>query len=180
MADVERQLPVVGRNMAMAATEDQRQATAEVFEELQATKRKLTAELAAAERAGGGVRDPGAEVSAAMAVAYRLAELGTDPNNLAAVGELFRPVNARLFVRFRDGPQAKRVLRKPDSGLVTFGDAEPPIDLYAGTTTRKKIKEAAASVAAAPGDLASPGSLIPMSPGSEGDSLGNVSRGDKI
>ncbi|HEX8912595.1 MAG TPA: hypothetical protein VF796_09580, partial [Humisphaera sp.] len=180
LADVDRQLPVVARNMALASTEAQRQATAAVFEELTARRATLAAEVAAAERAGPPARDAAAEADAAMAVAYRLTDLAADPENLPAAAELFRRVNARLFVRFREVPQGKRRLRKPLGGVVTFGDAPPPIDLYAGTTTRQKIKEAAASGAAASGDSSSPGLLFPKSPGSEGDSLGNVSRGDKI
>lgn len=175
LADVDRNLAVVARNMALAATEAQRQAMASVFDELQERKRKLAADITAVERAAGGSKDVAGEVAAAMAVARRLTDLAADPGNHAAVGELFRQVNAKLFVRFRDVAQGKRMLRKPDSGVVTFGDANPPIDLYMGPTTRSKVKEAAASLAAGSGDLASP-----KSPGWEGDSLGNVNRGDKI
>jgi hypothetical protein len=60
-ADVDRQLATVARNMALAATEEQRQATAMVFDELQARKRKLAGEAAAAaERARGGTADAAA------------------------------------------------------------------------------------------------------------------------
>lgn len=153
LAEVERQLPVVWRNMAMAATEDQRLAMAAVFEELQARKRQVAADVVAADRAAGGTRDAAGEVAAAMAVAHRLTDLAADPENLARVGELFRQINARLFVRFREVPQGKRLLRKPASGYATFGDAEPPINLCAGRTMRQKVKEAAASLAPASGDL---------------------------
>ena len=180
VADVDRQLPLVARNMALAATEAQRQATAAVFDELTARRAKLAAEVAAGERANLPRQDAAAEVDAAMAVACRLTDLAADPEDLPAVAELFRRVNARLFVRFRAVLQGKRRLRKPLSGVVTFGDAPPPIELYAGTTTRQEIKEAAASGAAAVGDSSSPSLLLPKSPGSEGDSLGNVSRGDRI
>ena len=68
--------------------------------------------------------------------------------------------------------------RKPLGGLVTWGSAKPPIDLYAGPTTRQQIKKATALLAVA-GESHSP-SLVPNDPGQEGESLGNVNRGDKI
>jgi hypothetical protein len=37
-----------------------------------------------------------------MTVAHRLTDLVADPDNFPAVGELFRQLNARLFVRFRE------------------------------------------------------------------------------
>ena len=179
VGEVERQLTTVARNMALAETGEQRQAMARVFDELQARKTTLETGVVAAERAGGPTKDPKAEVAAAMGVAERLAKLSSDEENFAAIGELFRQVNARLFVRFREVPWGKRLLRKPDSGIVTFGTAEAPIDLYAGPTTRRMIN-AAINEEAAKGVLAAPASLDPKSPGKEGDSLGNVNRGDRI
>jgi hypothetical protein len=79
-------------------------------------------------------------VAAAITVAHRLAELAVDPDNFPAVGELFRQVNARLFVRFREVPQGKRRLRKSDSGVVTFGDAAPPHRPLCGNDDRAKDK----------------------------------------
>ena len=93
----------------------------------------------------------------------------------------FRPwsiksgTNVRLFLQFDDGHWGKRVVRRVAGGIVTFGDAPPPITLYAGPTARAKVKEAAAESAAA---QSCPHSPVPS--GVEGDSSGNVSRGDKI
>jgi hypothetical protein len=95
----------------------------------------------------------------------------------AAAGDLFRQLNARLFIRFGEAVVGKRRLRKPASGVVTFGAAQLPIDIYAGPTTRGMIKEATTN---ADNDPASAGGSKHNGPGQEGAWLGNVSRGDRI
>jgi hypothetical protein len=153
---------------------------AAVFDELQQEKKRLEAEVGRAAAEGAGGVDPEAEVGAALSLARRLTELAADEENLAAVGEVFRQVNVRLFLRFRALQVGKRQLNRLTSGVVTFGSAAPPIPLYEGPTGRAHVKGPATPEVAGPGDSGSPVVPEPCGPGREGDSLGNVSRGDWI
>src|SRR5262249_13269035 len=96
------------------------------------------------------------------------------------VGELFRAVNVKLFARFRAVPVKRRMLNKLVGGVVTFGMSAPPVPIYSGPTARQKLTSPAAQGAAGPGDPTSPAVPKPSGPGQEGESLGNVSRGDWI
>jgi hypothetical protein len=176
LSEVERQLVTIRRNMALAETKEQYKEIAVVFEELQSRKRQLQTEAAMAEKCQPKVKDIQGEVAAAMGVAFRLTDLSADKQNFVALGELFTQLNARIFFRFREAKSGKRLLRKPDGGIVTFGAAEAPIDPYVGPTTRKLIKAAAnkADTAVATASSNCNG------PGSEGISLGNANRGDRI
>lgn len=184
LRDVERQLPVVRRNMALAETDNQRQAMATVFEELEERKRTLTAKAASLELDSARPGDVDEEVKAAMELVHRLTALAHVQTDHALLGKLFRQVNAKLFVGFTDAQFGKRVVRKPCRGVVTFGDAPTPIEVYAGPTTRTSVKQAiqtaasSAAVSDREGDALSPEVL--NGPRSEGDPFGNVNQGDRI
>jgi hypothetical protein len=179
LAELDRQIAVAAKNLALAETEAQHQAIAQVFDELQLRRPALAAAAEASKQNTGRTIDLSAAVDSAMAVLHGLVELKVDPSNLAEAGKQFKQVNARLFLRFREDLWGKRRLRKPAGGVVTWGAAPAPIDLYAGPTTRRLIKTAVAASATPYGDTLSP-LVSKESPGQEGDSLGNVSRGDKI
>ena len=99
-------------------------------------------------------------------------------NRLA--GELFKLLNAQLFLGFHPVTAKKRTLNKINRGILTLGDADPPIKLYEGPTARKKIKSPTAT---ATGQGERRESLPPQSSiysGEEDKSIGNVSRGEWI
>ena len=64
--------------------------------------------------------------------------------------------------------------------MVTFGSAPPPITIYEGPTGRQKLSGSVTALVTEPDSHKL--SLVPkpFGPGREGDSLGNVSRGDRI
>jgi hypothetical protein len=109
-----------------------------------------------------------------------LPNLIDNESDLAKNGEAFELLNVRLFVEFQPVKIKRRTVNRLFRGVVTFGDVAAPVRLYAGPTTRAKVKGTlAATVAASPatGQLALPDCF---SNGREGKSLGNVSRGDMI
>jgi hypothetical protein len=66
------------------------------------------------------------------------------------------------------------------SGVVTFGDAPPPVPLYEGPTDRRHVKKPPTHKGVdGLSSVKSPGSSGD-SPGEEGDSLGNANRGERI
>ncbi|REJ90037.1 MAG: hypothetical protein DWQ34_18230, partial [Planctomycetota bacterium] len=120
--------------------------------------------------------DIDAEVDAALQCLGQLDDVVEQEGNHRLARELFEVVNARLFLAFRKQPLKKRVVNRLHAGVVTLGDAPPPIYIYSGPTARHKVKHTAAVVAAESGE---PNSSAPPSDG-EGKSLGNVNRGDRI
>jgi len=114
-----------------------------------------------------------------MGLVTRLADIRNNPEDFVVAGELFRCVNIRLYFQFRDERAGKRTLRKVAGGVVTFGNAQPPITIYEGPTARGKLRKLMALEATNPGGAMSP---LPESEvsDSEGKSLGNVDRGDRI
>jgi hypothetical protein len=179
LAKVQADLEKVGTNMALAENPQQYRKVASVFDGLRERELKLEQELAAAVEPKRKDYDPEAEVIAAMAALERLPDLVLNDECLAKIGEAFRIVNVRLFLNFQKMPVQNRLLNKLVSGVVTFGEAPPPVPLYAGPTGRRAmIANKAAAVAADSGEHPSlPNSFVP---GGEVNSLGNVNRGDWI
>ena len=169
----------VTHNMAFAENDEQRRAMAAIFEKTRAQVAALGEQLAADDHHECVAYDADVEVAAAMSVLGRLPDLAADDENLAKVGEALRLVNLRMFLKFEKVQVKNRQLNKLAHGLVTFGDVPAPVPLYAGPTGRRaKTATTAAAFAAGSGN----GSVVPNSlvSGEEGNSLGNVSRGDRI
>ncbi len=154
-AAVARKLQTVGRNMALAETADERQATAGVFAELKAEEASIGRRVQELERRGPAGGDPGREVEAALAGLDRLADLATaaDPGFTGVAG-LFGQVDARLYLRFRREERGHQVVNVPAGGVLTFGAAPPPGSMYDGPTDRaiiRKMLAAGESVSPVPG-----------------------------
>ena len=166
------------QNLALAEDEAQYRAVAAVFEQLRREEQALEAGLRQLEQDATRTLDVEAEVQAALGALDGMAELAGDPTNLGAIGELFRRLNVRLFVSFREERPKQRVVNRVAGGVVTFGATPPPVPLYEGPTGRRALegrlaKEAGLGVAAGP--------ALPAPPGGQAvQSLGNVSRGDRI
>jgi hypothetical protein len=180
LAGVRAKRERAGQNLALAEGPVQYHAVAAVFEELKERERAMEAEVRRLEQLAGPARDLDAEVEAALAGLDRMAGLAAAPQDLAGLGQLFQQLNARIFLRFTDARRKKRTVTKLVSGVVTFGATPPPVALYQGPTGRRHVKgPAAPEGAAGPGSHESPG--VPGGvPGREGESLGNVRRGDWI
>jgi hypothetical protein len=115
-------------------------------------------------------------VGAALAALDRVTDLAGA--TVAAAGDLFRQLNARLFLRFREVRRTQRTVTQVAGGVVTFGAAPAPVALYEGPTGRRALtgQPPAAAIMAAAGDQRAE----PCGSGREGESLGNVSRGERI
>ena len=163
-------------NMTRAANDQQFEAMSRVFDQLKSQQSSLSAEIRVAEKTSTPIVDVDAEIEAALRCVERLDDLVEQAGDHRLARELFEVVNARLFLSFRKKQLKKRMVNRLYAGVVTLGNAVPPIDIYSGPTTRRKIKQSAAVVAAESGE---PNSSAPPSDG-EGKSLGNVNRGDRI
>ncbi len=176
---VERDLATAKQNMARANSDEHYRAVAEVFDDLKRQHSALSVAIAALATKASAAGAIETEVEAAWAAIDRLPDLVVDQADLTALGEAFRTVNAKLFLRFQPVRAKKRTLNVLAGGVVTFGATSSPVRLYEGPTGRRTITKAmAARNAAQPGGdvtlLDDPGS------GREVNSLGNVNRGDRI
>ena len=177
LAAVDKRLATVGRNMALAETPEERSATAAVFADLTAQAERLRDELAAMQARPTG-QDAGREVAAALAGRDRLRDF-EDPawGGSASIGELFRRVDARLYLRFRAEPRGRATTQTLDGGVLTFGSTPPPGPLYDGPTDRAIHR---ARLTAGESGSTAPGGVPPgpsMEPGQEVNWSANVQRG---
>jgi hypothetical protein len=178
LATVRAKRERAGENLALAEGPEQFRAVAAVFEQLKQQEKALEGEVRQLEQVVGQVSDVDSEVSAALAGLDRMTDLAASPCDLGGVGQLFRELKARMFLRFMEARWKKRVVNKVAGSVVTFGATPPPVALYEGPTGRRHVK----------GPTAPEGAVVPCSPespggpgnvpGGEGDSLGNVRRGD--
>ena len=165
----------IEKNMARAKNDRQFEAMAKQFDELEREEVKCQQELAKTRSTSSKQDDPQKEVTAALALLDRLPEPASKSDNLGAIGGALALVNLRMFLAFEKRQVKKRQLNKVAYGVVTLGNAPPPVPLYSGPTGRRELKNAAALAAGLGGQLPLPD---PVS-GREGNSLGNVSRGDR-
>lgn len=189
LAGVQTELKTVSGNMARAKTDAQYDAISANFDELTSREALLSEKIAEQESRSHRPGDAEREVATALNIVHRLGDLVAntqpleDPACLDLAGQAFRLTDVRLFLRFRAVQVKNRVLNKIAGGVVAFGAAPPPIEIYRGPTGRRALNHngATAAVAAEPGKhgLPSPPECT-IGSGSEGKSLGNVSRGDWI
>jgi hypothetical protein len=180
LAAVKINLDRAGQNLGLAETPQQYKMVARVVEELNLQQEKLETEIAALQQSGATAADVEAEVASAVALAHRLTDLAADPKNYAAISDVFRQVNVRLFLRYEKVKVKKRTLNQLVSGVVTFGSAPPPITIYEGPTGRREIKSPVSSEDTGQCSPRTPLRPEHSGPGWEGNSLGNRCRGDWI
>lgn len=178
LSDVRQKRDLAAKNLALAANEDQHRAIAAVFDQLAQEEQTLTERLRKAEEASDSTADVEAELASALSALDHIADLAQDPANLESIGLLFTRLNVRLFLKFEEVQQKKRRVHKVAGGVVTFGTSPPPIPLYEGPTGRRALQSRVDIEASALSSPAAPQNLHPSS--QEGQSSGNVSRGERI
>jgi hypothetical protein len=153
-------------------------AIAVILQQVRAEEKALRLQLVQAEQASTNSLDLDDEIAAALADFDRLVELAADDTNLGLIGELFRKTNVALFLSFEEVQPNKRKINKVAGGVVTFGTSPPPVALYEGPTGRRALEGKVATTGYRPERSAVP--AIPSGHHREGQSLGNVNRGDRI
>ncbi len=179
---IEADLAVVQKNLARASTDAQYQAISAEFDTLKRQQTEAVAKLKSVETAPKRY-DIDSEVRSALALVKNLTELANEANTISLVGDLFRQLNARLFLAFQSTPLRTRVVQRVASGVVTFGAAPAPVEIYSGRTDREAVKIQSSATAAC--NAAGPESGDGRHPdinssGGKGKSIGNVNRGDWI
>jgi len=132
LSALKKELVKIARNLALAESPGQYKAVADIFEQLKKREARAEHEVTVAESATTDKNDVEQAIRTGMQVVHQLAELASDPDCLRSAGEIFRLVNARLFLGFRSVKRKKRTVDKMRGGVVTFGDDPPPIEIYEG------------------------------------------------
>ena len=178
LAQLRSKVDRVQRNLALAESDEQFRSISVVFSELKASERQTANELASLERHAQPASME-AEVASALEIIPRLSELGADAGNFAALSHLFDLLKVQLFLRFHAVQKKRRVENKLLGGLLALGNAASPIEKYAGPTSRRRLRHGGAQQtnSAAAGGF---GYADVVDSGGRDESLGNVSRGDRI
>lgn len=173
LSALDGELAGVGRNLASAKDETQFEVIAGQFDELRQGQERLRVRIAELEAVVKRETAPASELESVLAIVDQLSDLAKGDQGLTAADHLFKVTNLRMFLRFAPVQTGKRVLNLLQGGVVTFGDASPPISIYSGPTSRNHVCSAIPEAAAA-GEASSPAELSES--GGERKSLGNVSR----
>jgi hypothetical protein len=145
-AQLKADLTTMTRNMALANTKEQFDAMSRVFDDTDRTRAAIQEEITAAERQTPIHNDTAeGEVEKALSLLDRLPELVGDGADSHAAHEIIKIVDTRLYLRFRPTIVGKRTLNKLVGGVVTAGSVEPPVKLYEGPTSRRKLANSAIS-----------------------------------
>jgi hypothetical protein len=177
LAGLKKKVETVGKNMALAETREERDATAAVFRELKARQAALEQRLAA-DLPATNDGTPEREVAAALAVLDRLTEVAGTDADWRAAGTAFATADAKLYLRFAEVAKGRQTFNVPAGGVVTFGSAPPPAPLYTGPTDRAIIRK---MLAAGEPVTASPAQSAPGDSDAGQDVIGsaNVQRGTR-
>ena len=182
LAQAQLQLKNVSGNMALAKTPEQFEVISAMFDQLKARETSLRIQIVEAESKTAQPRDAKAEIAEAMSVIDHLTNTLAGSKGLDFAAEAFRLTNVRLFLQFRPMQIKKRVLNRVAGGVVVFGAAPNPIDIYRGPTGRRALN-CNGSTALLAAEQGKPGSPSPpentIGSGSEGKLLRNVNRGDR-
>ena len=173
-----RETDRISLNLALAENSDQHKAIATIFNQVSQEEKELELQLREAEKLAKNSPDLENDISAALRDFDLLVDLATDDTDLGAVGEVFRQLNARLFLQFEQVQPNKRRINKVAGGLVTFGTSPPPVSLYEGPTGRRALQGMVVTPGHRP-ELAALSS-VPCDTDRERQLLGNLNRGERI
>ncbi|QGJ68666.1 Hypothetical protein PBC10988_3270 [Planctomycetales bacterium 10988] len=178
LAEVKEELQQVEKNLARAKTDRQYEVISQEFDRLSAQEESLQREIFKLEQIDQPM-DIDQDIRKVLETIEKLTGLAHKVESFPEAKLLFDLVNARLFLKFEARQVERRVLNKIVGGKVTFGDTPPPIKLYEGATTRRKVKGTTNPVKEMPNRSAF-SSKTSVSSAEEVNSLRNVNRGDRI
>jgi hypothetical protein len=131
--DLQEQLIIVRRRMALEKDDDRYAAIAAEFDCIRGELQSAEQELAAKQRSNAQPvpRSPEAEVNAAMALLDDIGRITSDESARADINPLLRKRGVWIGLNFGSAIKGKkRVVRRLLSGVRTFGDRELPVPLF--------------------------------------------------
>jgi hypothetical protein len=176
LARIRQDREIAQRNMARAKSDAQFAAISAEFEALLNQESLLEAEIVATSAARSAASDPAKDIAAALKQFERLRTLADGARDYAAARELFDLVDAKVFFRFRAAKWGERTVYSIGGGYLNFGATPPPVPIYEGRTGRVAVQMGKATNQPNHQE----GGVEIINTGKRSNSLGNVSRGDRI
>lgn len=141
LAELEKQYTTAVTNMTLEPDPAIKAEMRTIVVDLQTRINALKVDL---QREQNRTREPASlesKVTTALQEFDDLPKLANDPENLAAIGELFSRVDVQLFLRFQPIQLKKRTVNRLSDGIITLGAVPAPIQKYSGATTRSQVKD---------------------------------------
>jgi DNA invertase Pin-like site-specific DNA recombinase len=132
LAQLENERDTVGRNLATAATPEERQITRAVFEEKLSSIRTLQGAIEEQRTllARVDANSPDNLAEHALALYDRLEDLLKNDASRQRILEVIERLNVRVWLSFGEGKKGERVVRRLTGGLITLGSTPPPVSPY--------------------------------------------------
>lgn len=181
---VRDELRTIEANLARAKSDAQFEI---ISRELDALRNKENAlvDLLPVEPRFASPREQIDKIAAALQLCAKLETLADDPSNFKQLAKLFAATNLELYLQFAPVTKKVRETNQLTGGVITIGNAPPPIKKYTGLTSRRALKLSRGSADDVEVDL--PQRLTPSGDRLCGDSadgrrksIGNVNRGERI
>jgi Recombinase len=175
---VSNDLKIVTKNLSRAQTDAEYEAIRSEFNEVERRKAQLELELRQASEVRGLENGLDLEVEKALSGLGRIGDLLDTADNVEAVSDLIKALNAKLYVQFDPVQKGRRTVNVLIGGVLTLGSSPPPVTLYEGPTdkgiVRKRLADGEKDSLLA-GTAATCGCGNPTGPEGQ-DSSGNVQR----
>ena len=180
LTELESQLKTATKNLALEKDSVVYAEMRSIVLELQGRRDQLKSEIQRQSAASPEPPSIEAKVAVALQEFDQLPALADDPENLQAIGELFRRVDVQIYLRFEPVKLTKRVVNRLQNGIITLGAVPPPIQKYSGATSRAQVKET--SPCKDEKSPAAPATGLEKSSfaDDQAESSGNVNRDDRI
>lgn len=182
----------VGRNFALAQNDEERRIFRETLSDLRAKHLELEAHVRRLKAAVQPSAAPDAAVEEALALYDEIGQVGGEPEARRRIPALLSRMNLRLWLNFTQGRKGARAVRVLAGGVMTLGDAPPPVRPYGRDAVDDDDPAGGdGDVVVGPTTNHSGGTLPPHARGSkpppakpegsaEGGSFTKVSRDDRI
>ena len=180
LKQVEAQRAKATYNLALADTTELFQDLKAIVKEFASRETRLQHEIAALAAQTAESNPCRDVVEEAFRLADELPRLADDPENFGQVADLFRTINLEMFFHFHAVQKTKRIEHKQTGGVLTWGDALSPIQKYSGPTSRRALKATLSVERKSPEGNFPSGLASDPDSGEKVESLGNVSRDDRI
>jgi len=139
LAKAKRDKELSGKNMALAKSEEQYRAVSGVFEECGRAVEKIETRLRSLPAITN--RKDTEEVETALARLGRLSAMAAEASpEQPGVAELFRQLDAKLYLRFETVQRGRQTKSVPCGGVLAFGATPPPVPLYEGKTQGQFVR----------------------------------------
>ncbi|MFT3883277.1 MAG: hypothetical protein QM703_26940 [Gemmatales bacterium] len=140
-AQLEKQIGNVAKNLATAESQEEADAVRIVFRQMKNEQRLVLDQMKAMEDSARNPSSIEQDLAKALSGVDRLAELCGKIETLPLMTELFKLVNANLYLDFTTEKKGESERSKVNGGVICFGDSPPPIQIYQGPTDKPAVKD---------------------------------------